>query len=215
MGIAFPPEQAWDTAIAIVPRPGPTRTALESWNAVATQHVATPMPVRSNGSTLTVRVPLVQLGGAPQKSWGWSVMVSGAQWDGDFEVVDRLRGVAKADAFTLPVYGVPEERAFGGGKLNSGNPFVIDVILPPGASQAKVLGTFKPDAPAVVPMVYPDPARAAEVEAAAKAGAARPARARSRPRRTRAAAPSDRPGGRRLRPRLPPRGRAAPSSASG
>ncbi|HET9449724.1 MAG TPA: glucodextranase DOMON-like domain-containing protein [Aggregicoccus sp.] len=176
--IAFAPGSGWERAIAIVPRPGPTRSALRGWNAEAAQRVATPGPVRSAGPTLTVRVPLAQLGGAPQPSWGWSVVVSGAAWDSSFAVVDRLRGANKPNAFTLPVYGVPEERAFGGGKLNSGNPNVIDVLLPAGVSQAEVLGSYSSAQPAVVPMVYPDPAARARALAsaqAAQAAAGRPA----------------------------------------
>ena len=154
--VRFPPQSGWETVIAIVPRPSATKAELRHWNAQAAVHVVTPGPVTSNGPTLTVRVPLSQLGGVPQKSWGYSVMVSGASWEKSFAVFDRLRKTYKSDGFTLPVYGVAEERAFGGGHINSGNPFIADVILPPGISQESVLGAYTSEAFAVVPMVYPD-----------------------------------------------------------
>jgi hypothetical protein len=161
--VAFPAESAWDKAVTIVPMPGPMRTELSYWSAEAAPSVLTPGPVRSTGQTLTVRVPLAFLGGPPQPGWGWSVQVSGALWDPSFRAVDRLRGNGESRALTLPVYGVPEERAFGGGKLNSGNPHVVDVLLPPGVTQAEVLGLYGPQQPAVVPMVYPDAGRARQV----------------------------------------------------
>jgi hypothetical protein len=164
--VAFAPESAWDRAIVLTPRPGPMRTVLNGWNVEAAQKVLTPGPVRSKGATMTVRIPLAQLGGEPQKTWGWSVMVSGAAWEQGFAVFDRITGKHAPDAFTVPVVGVPEDDAFGGARLNDGHPQIIDVILPAGVTQQRVLGTFSPSSPAVVPMVYPDPARASEVAAA-------------------------------------------------
>jgi hypothetical protein len=153
--ITFPPQSAWDVAISITPRPGPVRNILRDWNAEAAQKVLTPGPVRTQGPTLTVRVPLWQLGGEPQKSWGWSVTVSGALWQPSFALLDRVRGQAEPDALTMPVFAVPEEHAFGGGKLGGSHPYIIDVILPEGVSQSQVLGRHAAGAPVVLPMVYP------------------------------------------------------------
>lgn len=152
--VVFAPEEAWDLAVTLTPQPGPTRTVLEGWNRDAAERVLTPGPLQATGSTVRVRIPLSTLGGVPQPSWGWSVMVSGALWDHSFSAFDRIRGAHSPDAFTIPVFGVPEDRAFGGASLNGGHSYVIDVLLPPGVSQKKVLGTFAPGKPAVVPMVY-------------------------------------------------------------
>src|SRR5262249_43922440 len=46
------------------------------------------------------------------------------------------------DAFTMPVLGVSEAWAFGGAPEGSTHPRVIDVLLPRGASQSAVLGSF-------------------------------------------------------------------------
>jgi hypothetical protein len=153
--VAFPASSGWDRAIAVVPRPGALRTELGYWDVEKARHVLTPGPVRTTGQTLSVRVPLAFLGGAPRRDWGYAVMVSGAAWDVSFAALDHLRGTHTQSGLTLPVYGVPEERAFGGGRLNSGNPHVIDVVLPEGVSQEKVLGSYGKDRPAVIPMVYP------------------------------------------------------------
>ncbi|MCI0672768.1 MAG: hypothetical protein L0Y64_20165 [Myxococcaceae bacterium] len=169
--VAFQPGSGWERAIAIVPRPGAARSELATVDAEMARHVITPGPVRSSGQTLTVRVPLAQLGGPPRKDWGYSVMVSGAAWDASFSAVDWLRGMRESNMLTLPVYGVPEERAFGGGNLGSNNPHVIDVILPPGVSQADVLGSFGPDKAAIVPMVYPGGASADALAGASSAPA--------------------------------------------
>ncbi|MDQ3265351.1 MAG: hypothetical protein M3Y59_17125 [Myxococcota bacterium] len=170
--VAFAPEEAWDLAVTLTPQPGPTRTVLEGWNRDAAERVLTPGPLQATGNTVRVRVPLSTLGGVPQPSWGWSVMVSGALWDHSFSAFDRIRGAYSPDAFTVPVYGVPEERAFGGASLNGGHPYVIDVLLPKGASQKKVLGTFGPGQPAVVPMIYQQRPAAVAVRMPASGGIA-------------------------------------------
>lgn len=152
--IRFAAEEAWDVAITFTPQPGPTRTLLSQWNRDAAEKVITPVPVRSNGATVSARIPLWQLGGAPKATWGWSVAVSGASWEHSFSAVDRLRGQHEVNAFTLPVYGVAEERAFGGATISGAHPYVIDVLLPEGAKQSDVLGTFSASAPATLPMIY-------------------------------------------------------------
>jgi hypothetical protein len=82
----------------------------------------------------------------------------GARWERTFAVVDRIAGRHDADAYTMPVIGVREAWMFGGAPSAGGkaHPWVVDVLLPPGASQAKVLGSYdeKTGAYAQVPFVY-------------------------------------------------------------
>lgn len=153
--ISFSSAEAWDVAILLTPQPGPTRTVLAYWDREAANKVIFPQPIRSSGPTLTVRVPFWQLGGRPEPTWGWSVVISGAAWDHTFAAVDRLRGAQEANAFTLPVFGVAEERAFGGASLGGAHPWVTDVLLPEGVSQAEVLGRFSAGRYAMVPLIYP------------------------------------------------------------
>lgn len=163
--VAFAPEEAWDVAITLTPQPGAMRSVLHAWDRAAAKQVLTPGPIRSIGPTLSARVPLWQLGGEPKATWGWSVMVSGALWESSFKVLERLRGGYEVNAFTMPVYAIPEEQAFGGGTVNGNQPYVIDVILPAGRAQAQVLGSYTADRFAVVPMVYPSRPKAAPAAA--------------------------------------------------
>ena len=153
--VAFAPEEAWDVAIALTPQPAATRSVLQAWDRAAAKQVLAPGPIRSTGPTLSVRIPLWQLGGEPKPTWGWSVMVSGALWESSFQVLERIRGGYEVNAFTMPVYAIPEEQAFGGGTVNGNQPYVIDAILPEGRTQAQVLGSYAADRFAVIPMVYP------------------------------------------------------------
>jgi hypothetical protein len=86
------------------------------------------------------------------------VHVSGARWERTFAVIDRLASRHEADAYTMPVIGVREAWMFGGAPSLGGkaHPWVVDVLLPPGVSQAKVLGSYdeKTGAYAQVPFVY-------------------------------------------------------------
>lgn len=152
--VAFPEGQGWEAAVVLTPQPGPARSVTESalGSAVAS-HIVFVDHVESRGRTLVARVPALALGGKPRKDWGWSVHVSGASWERNFAVMDRLRSGAEANAFTLPVLPVPEAYAFGGAPENGAYPRVLDVLTAPGADQRAILGAFA-GGPARVPFVY-------------------------------------------------------------
>jgi hypothetical protein len=85
------------------------------------------------------------------------VHVSGASWERSFTVADRLRGTRDANAFTMPVVAMPEAYAFGGAPPGEMHPRVVDVLLPRGANQRGVLGSFTADSFAQVPFVSAEP----------------------------------------------------------
>lgn len=154
--IAFADGRTWETAVVLTPRPGAAHAVVAEALGAAAAHVLFPGPLEIRGSTIVARVPITALGGPPRKEWGWSVQISGARWERDPARSDRVRGAHEADAFTMPVLGVREARAFGGAPAGEVHPRVVDVLLPPGADQKTVLGSF--DAAtgsfARVPFVY-------------------------------------------------------------
>ena len=163
--VRFRPEEAWDVCIVVTPLPYRARSLLDGWPVAG--RVLVPTKVRSRDRIVEVRIPEVELGGPPDPSWGYQVVVSGAQWQNSFDAVNRLFGSYVSNVYTMPVTTVAEQLAFGGGELSDHHPWVIDILTPPMQSQFKTLGKF--DARrrkyATIPMVYPDPAahqRAAE-----------------------------------------------------
>ncbi|HTS82491.1 MAG TPA: glucodextranase DOMON-like domain-containing protein [Myxococcaceae bacterium] len=154
--VAFADGRTWEYAVVLTPQPGPARSVTQGVLGEAARRVLFPENLQSQGKTIIARIPWTFFGGHPTKEWGYSVHVSGARWERSFSVVDRLAGRHEADAYTMPVIGVREAWMFGGAPMGKAHPFVVDVLLPPGVSQAKVLGSFdtKTGAYAKVPFVY-------------------------------------------------------------
>jgi hypothetical protein len=141
--VAFEGGRGWEAAVVLTPQPGATRNLLAGALGEAARRVVVPDRVHASGRTVRARVPIAALGGRPLPSWGWSVHVSGARWDRSFEAVGRLTGGKPApDAFTMPVLPIAEAWAFGGAPEGDAHPQVIDVLLPRGADQKAVLGSF-------------------------------------------------------------------------
>jgi carbohydrate-binding DOMON domain-containing protein len=140
--VAFANGRTWKAAVVLAPQPGPVREVLDEamGPAAARVHVAT--RIQARGRTLVARVPVSFFGEAPTDAWGWSVQVSGARWERTYAVADRVRGLAAPDAFTMPVLPVREAWAFGGATKDDVHPRVVDVLLPAGADQRAVLGSF-------------------------------------------------------------------------
>lgn len=157
--VRFSRDEAWDAAVVLTPQPHPTRALLERSLPEEAPHVHVATGVRSEGRTVIARVPLAALGGRPDPAWGYSVVVSGAAWEETFAAVERLTGAFRENAFTLPIYAIPEERALGGGTLDPHQPRVIDISTPAGVDQHARLSDFdsRSERLAVIPMTYPDP----------------------------------------------------------
>lgn len=156
--VSFNRDNAWDQAVVVTPRPFALKSTLTGW--APARDVITPTRVNSIGNTVVARVPLIDLGGAPQKHWGWQVAVSGALWVSGLQAYGRLGDDGHPNAMTMRVTPVAERFAFGGGDVVLNQPHVIDLLAPEGISQKTILKTYnaRTGAFATVPMVYPDPA---------------------------------------------------------
>jgi len=157
--VAFADGRTWEYAVVLTPQPGAARAVTESvFSGEAARRVLFPTNLQTQGKTIIARLPWSFFGGRPTREWGYSVHVSGARWERSFSVVDRLVGRHDADAYTMPVVGVREAWMFGGAPTSNGkaHPWVVDILVPPGTTQAKVLGGFdeKTGAYAQVPFVY-------------------------------------------------------------
>lgn len=155
--VAFADGHTWEYAVVLTPQPGPARAVTEGvLGGEAARRVLFPQNLQTQGKTVIARIPWSFFGGRPTKEWGYSVQVSGARWERSFAVIDRVAGRHEADAYTMPVIGVREAWMFGGAPQGKAHPWVVDVLLPPGVEQSKVLGSFdvKTGAYAQVPFVY-------------------------------------------------------------
>jgi carbohydrate-binding DOMON domain-containing protein len=154
--IGFADGRTWKAAVVLTPQPGAVREVVDGAMGPAASRVHVATRITSRGRTLVARVPVAFFGGAPREDWGWSVQLSGARWERTYQVVDRFRGAREVDAFTMPVTGVRESWAFGGAPPGNVHPRVVDVILPPGVDQRRVLGSSDAasGAWARVPFVY-------------------------------------------------------------
>jgi carbohydrate-binding DOMON domain-containing protein len=141
--VAFSEGRTWKAAVVLTPQPGPARAITVDALGEAGRHIVFAEHLVTQGRTVTARVPAAALGGAPRPEWAYSVHVSGARWERSFALAQRLaNGAPEPDAFTMPVVPVVEAWAFGGAPEGHAYPRVIDVLLPRGADQRAVLGSF-------------------------------------------------------------------------
>jgi hypothetical protein len=155
--VAFADGRTWERAVVLTPRPAPARAAVTAALGAATAaRVLFPGPLQIRDRSVFARVPASALGGPPRREWGWSVQVSGARWERSALEGEPSPAKRAADAFTLPVLPEAGPRAFGGAPAGEAHPRVVDVLLPPGADQKAVLGSFdaRTGAFARVPFVY-------------------------------------------------------------
>jgi hypothetical protein len=157
--VAFADGRGWKRAIVLSPQPSATASVVESALKSNASAVAFPGPLTNRGKTVIARVPIAFFGAKPTKDWGWSVQLSGAAWERNFSVANRLTGTAQPDALTMPVSTTAERWEFGGAPLGRFHPQVIDVIVPPGLDQKMMLAGFNNETGtlAAVPFVYPRP----------------------------------------------------------
>ena len=154
--VAFAGGRTWKRAVILTPQPGLAQAVVADALPAASKKMIFPDRLQLRGRTLIARVPADQLGGLPTPAWGYSVHVSGATWERNLRVLDRLTGTVEADAFTMPILSMREAWTFGGAPDNDAFPRVVDVLLPPGVDQREVLGSYQPasGAWARVPFVY-------------------------------------------------------------
>jgi carbohydrate-binding DOMON domain-containing protein len=140
--VAFAGGRTWESAVVFTPQPGAARAITQEALGGAADRVIFVDGLQVRGRTVIARVPAALLGGPPRPTWGYSLHLSGAAWERTFALTSRLRGTRQADAFTMPVLTTPEAWAFGGGAMGEAHPRVVDVLLPQGADQKKVLGSY-------------------------------------------------------------------------
>lgn len=141
--VAFEEGRTWKAVVVITPQPGPAAAITQAaLGPGVTRRAFFPDAVEVKGRTVTIRVPNYVFDGPPRKEWGYSVHVSGANWERSFSVVDLLKSGKELDAFTMPVHGMREPFAFGGAPSGEVHPRVVDVLLPANIDQKAVLGSF-------------------------------------------------------------------------
>jgi hypothetical protein len=128
-----------------------------------------PTRVEILGRTIRFFVPMSFLGGPAKAEWGWVIAVSGADVAGRFDL-GKLMGMKK-DApidplFIMRAAAGRSEDTFGGADEDDPAPCpLIDIIVPPGTTQEKVLGDYNVRKglpvrlPAVVPAALAPPAK--------------------------------------------------------
>ena len=155
--VTFADGRTWKAAVVLTPQPVPARDiTAKALGVEAASKITFAEGLVVHGRTVSARVPAYAVGGEPQRTWGYSVHVSGASWERSFSALELIKGGAELNAFTMPVVGMRTAWAFGGAPWGEAHPRVIDVLLPPGADQKAVLGSFNAEAGtfARVPFVY-------------------------------------------------------------
>lgn len=179
-------DAAWEKVIVLTPRPPALRSAIEAaklreWKRGERRHqsvsradvrrrrrqieeeliplVFLPEQIRIKGRKLEAFVPAEFLGGPARADWAYVVVVSGALLERRL----RLPVVGKwprasLDGLIAPIFPGRDQVAFGGGREGEPlQPPLIDILVPPGASQQQILGSFDSarEVPARVPGVVP------------------------------------------------------------
>jgi hypothetical protein len=148
-------QNAWEYAIS-----------LNGWNGGFYQYSPRLEPRRlealspkllPGGTGFRVDVPRRHFRGNPDR-WGYAVLVMGMDPD---SVPRTVRAGTGVDSRPLPVGPEPDHRRFGGaweGAVPPGRadaPPYLDILVPPGDSQSRLLGVYKQGREVVVPFVRP------------------------------------------------------------
>lgn len=160
LNVRFAPDQAWDRVVIISPQ-GPTRvnSEIEQKAPQWKDKIVVPKITRASGRTLIAVVDTAQLGGLPQPSWGYQVLM---QSNEGFPT--------KNDLLTRKVNEFEGQHRFGGGTDWDNDPQVMDIFAGSAKggddekeAQHQILSKYnkdateavKPEDLAVVPMIYP------------------------------------------------------------
>lgn len=156
--VRFAPAEAWDRVVLVSPQ---TQTRLisevEQKAARFKQQIVIPKVTRVVGKSLVVVVDQQDLGGSPQRTWGYQVLMQSNE------------GYAGAnELFTRKVNEFEGQHRFGGGTDYDNDPHVLDLLMAPAKGQTseaeaqyqalsgynKEANAPSPDDLALVPMVY-------------------------------------------------------------
>jgi hypothetical protein len=138
---AFADGRTWEAAVVLTPQPELARALAQATLGTASERVSFPGALSIRGRTVTARVPKSALGGTPRPDWGYSVQVSGARLVMPAARPAAGSATASPDALTMPVLAVAGPAAFGGAPPGDAHARVVDVLLPAGADQGRVLGS--------------------------------------------------------------------------
>jgi hypothetical protein len=180
------PEFAWERAIVLTPRPydakselkrsllrelrrelaakqGVTEEQAEQMRATLPeemeQRVFFPTRIRVSGRKITFFVPDEFLGGAAKPEWGYVVFTTGADVDQRFTLLGDLSFAGPDDGlFVVPAKPGGAVDRFGGRRDDDfGLPPIVDLLVPAGTTQDRVLSDYARDGsrlvalPGVVP----------------------------------------------------------------
>jgi hypothetical protein len=166
------PAFAWERAICLTPRPFDAKQSLkrillrqlkrelaskqgkvtpEQADRIKTTlpedvetHIFFPSRIRVFGRSIRFFVPDSFLGGPAKDTWAYTVVVTAADVDQRFDLSDTL-AVTRASAeslMVLPVGSGGREDRFGGGEGDDLQPPIIDLIVPPGFTQERILRDY-------------------------------------------------------------------------
>jgi C-terminal binding-module, SLH-like, of glucodextranase len=186
---AVAPAFAWEKAIALTPRPFEARTRLKdillkslkaelrdeqgrvdpeqaerikaALPADVESHIYFPNRIRTAGRSIRFTVPDSFLGGPALATWGYVVVVTGADIDLRFDAAPIAGGLTrkvKDNLMVLPISPGGREDHFGGAQeADALQPPIIDLIAPPGFTQQRILRDYdlRTDRPVELPGVVP------------------------------------------------------------
>jgi hypothetical protein len=108
-------------------------------------HIFFPSRIRIFGHTIRFFVPDSFLGGTAKATWAYTVVVTGSDVDQRFDLSDELK-VTRANQdnlMVLPVgIGSADDRFGGGEEDDDMQPPILDMIVPPGFSQQRILRDY-------------------------------------------------------------------------
>lgn len=160
LNVKFRPAEAWDKVVLISPQPqSRVNSEVDAKAPHLKDRVVVPRSTRVSGKTLVAVVDTEQLGGLPQASWGYQVLMQSNEGFPD-----------KTDLLTRKVNEYEGQHRFGGGTDYNNDPHVIDMLAGGGSgapaeaeAQYKLLDAYNKEAYegttmadlATVPMIYP------------------------------------------------------------
>jgi len=158
INVEFDPRSGWEKVIVLSPQPKARLLAEAAQKARALKpRIVIPKKTWAQGKQILALVAKSELGGAPQRGWGYQVIMQSNEGYPD-----------AGDFLSRKVNEFAGQHRFGGGTDYDCDPHVLDIVVGAGAGgadevqkQHEVLGNYK-CAPtpagyklAVVPMVYP------------------------------------------------------------
>jgi len=157
--IKISPESAWETAIFVSPQPFLARVETKRLAKKFADKIIILTNYEVSKNFVQFKIPKKILG-QPNNRWGYLVLVTGAEWETSFFSLSNW--MMFGSTYEEPVLNrIVEEHAseweFGGGDKSGAAPNIIDMIVPSGESQEKILASYDPKTKRrVVPSaVYP------------------------------------------------------------